>query len=82
MKSNKSKKSNGQSKSRPSSGAIYKVQKKFEGGVREKAQAAIPAKGATFDAILKASKFPANKLGGYLSWMVRNGYLKKISAAA
>ncbi|MGH8250669.1 MAG: hypothetical protein ACREVI_08205 [Steroidobacteraceae bacterium] len=60
---------------------VYKSVKKFEGGVREKAQAAIPAKGATFDAIAKASKFPESKLRGYLSWMVRNGYLKKTVAA-
>ena len=64
-----------------STDAIYKSVKKFEGGVREKAQAAIPAKGATFDAIVKASKFPESKLRGYLSWMVRNGYLKKVVAA-
>lgn len=74
----KAKKSNGQSKP----GAVYKTVKKFDGGVREQAQAAIPSKGATFDAILKASKFPESKLRGYLSWMVRNGFLKKISSAA
>ena len=55
---------------------VYKTVKRFEGGVREAAQKAIPAKGATFDAIVKASKFPESKLRGYLSWMVRNGYLK------
>ncbi|MEX0735066.1 MAG: hypothetical protein WD944_05845 [Steroidobacteraceae bacterium] len=65
-----------------SADAIYKTVKKFEGGVREKAQAAIPAKDATFEAIAKLSKFPENKLRGYLSWMVRNGFLKKISPAA
>ncbi len=59
---------------------VYRTIKRFEGGVREAAQKAIPAKGATFAAIQKASKFPEQKLRGYLSWMCRNGYLKKIAA--
>lgn len=83
MKTSKTaKKSAPQPKSRSSADAIYKTVKKFEGGVREKAQAAIPKNGATIEKIVQATKFPEHKVRGYVTWLARNGYFKKISSAA
>lgn len=76
------KKTAAQPKPRATSDAVYKTVKRFEGGVREKAQAAIPKNGATIERIVQATKFPEHKVRGYVTWMVRNGYLKKISSAA
>ncbi len=60
---------------------IFKTVKKYEGdNKRAEAQKFIPAKGASLETILKASKMERNKLRRYLRGLVRHGCVKKIAA--
>jgi len=60
---------------------IFKTVKKYEGdNKRAEAQKFIPAKGASLETILKASKIERNKLRRYLRGLVRHGCVKKVAA--
>lgn len=66
-------------RARRNADAVYKVKKKFAGGVREQCQSVIPAKGATVEAIGAAMKkkfsVDPKKARNYVSWLTANGYL-------
>jgi hypothetical protein len=59
---------------------IYKVKKQFEGGVREEFCKAIPAGGATLEAIAKKAGVDIRKALGYARWLAANGYLTRVEA--